>query len=163
MSSKDLEFTEISSLPLISLVPKTIDVVGDADVCNGEVADDVESEDLSFFKSRRKNPVVGSWNRTSKPRHWCPPARKTTHFCVRMLYEIESYLMNWTRVTNSTYRREWRQWKRFISLRFRSKILGLGNRKCKQNPMGKNRRAFLATWVRAKLYAHALTTKVCLY
>ena len=99
MSSKDLEFSKISSLPLISLVPKTIDVVGDADVCNGEVADDVESEDLSFFKSRRKNPVVGSWNRTSKPRHWCPPARKTTHFCVRMLYEIESYLMNWTRVT----------------------------------------------------------------
>ena len=59
MSSKDLEFPEISSLPLISLVPNTIEVVGDADVCNGEVAD-VEGEDLSFFKSRRKNPVVGS-------------------------------------------------------------------------------------------------------
>ena len=118
MSSIDLEFSKISSLPLISLVPKTSDVVGDADVCNGEVADDVESEDLSFFKSRRKNPVVGSWNRTSKPRHWCPPARKTTHFCVRMLYEIESYLMNWTRVTNSAYRREWRQWKMLWTLFF---------------------------------------------
>merc|ERR1712079_618403 len=69
-----------TSLAFISFVPKMIEVVGvEAWDIESKVEEEA-TEEITFLESRRKNPVVGSSNLTSKPQQpgkfFPPPPHK---------------------------------------------------------------------------------------
>ena len=82
ISSSKVEWSpseDETSLAFISFVPKMIEVVG----VEAATESKVEATEEITFESRRKNPVVGSSNLTSKPQQpkFFPPEKQNTFLC----------------------------------------------------------------------------------